>query len=394
MFTENSRERCLRIMNFEKCGWTMLWEFGYWAGTIKRWYKEGLPRRKGIPGHIADGVSVAGEGIASPEFDFPVDSDVHDYFGFDKGITKVPVNNWVFPPFEERIIQEDNETITVVDDMGVKKKDRKDHLSMPIYLDWPVKNRQDFETIKERFVPKLEGRVPNNWAELIREYRNRDYPLSLGGIPFGFFGSVRYLMGFVNLCVAYHEDPQLIKDILSFLTDFWIELWSQILPEIEVDFLNIWEDMCYKTGPLISPEMFREFMMLPYKKIINFVKDFGVKHIFVDSDGDVRKLIPAFIECGVTGIFPLEVNAGMDVISIRKEFPRLQMMGGLDKTAIAKGKEYIDKEVETKLSFMLRRGGYIPTTDHLVPPDVLWENYVYYRGRIKEMVKRLSNSCD
>ena len=41
----NTRGRFNRIMNFEPCDRTIIWEFGYWAGAIKRWYKEGMPEK-------------------------------------------------------------------------------------------------------------------------------------------------------------------------------------------------------------------------------------------------------------------------------------------------------------------------------------------------------------
>ena len=119
-------------------------------------------------------------------------------------------------------------------------------------------------------------------------------------------------------------------------------------------------------------------------------RDFGVRVIFVDTDGDCTSLIPLFLEGGVTGIYPFEPQAGMDIVKVRKQYPKLCMMGGLDKTSIAKGKGAIDRELERKLPFMLRYGGYVPCADHLIPPDVPWENFVYYRKRIEEFVERRS----
>jgi len=46
--TTSSREKFLETMHFGK-SIPPLWEFGYWAGTVRRWYKEGLPEIDGIP---------------------------------------------------------------------------------------------------------------------------------------------------------------------------------------------------------------------------------------------------------------------------------------------------------------------------------------------------------
>jgi uroporphyrinogen decarboxylase len=76
----------------------------------------------------------------------------------------------------------------------------------------------------------------------------------------------------------------------------------------------------------------------------------------------------------------------MDVVEVGKAYPRLQIMGGLDKTMVAAGRAAIDAELEAKLPYMLSRGGYIPHCDHLVPPDVSWESFRYFRQQVRHFV--------
>jgi len=307
--------------------------------------------------------------------------------GLDPGIKKLPVNYWIYPPFEKQILEEDEENVIYTDDFGIKKKERKDGQSIPTFLDWPVKQMKDLEKIKERFDPEDEGRFPAYWPDLLSEYAKRDYILAIGGLPFGFFGAPRYLMGLEHLCVAYYNNPILIQEMVSFLADFWINLWAKILEDVRVDFVLLWEDMCYKNGPLISPEHFRRFMLPGYKKLTSLFRDFGIKVTFVDTDGDCTKLIPLFIEGGVSGMLPFEVQAGMNIVKIRQQYPKLGIIGGLDKGKIAQGKRAIDEELETKLPFILKKGGYVPCADHLIPPDVPWQNFMYYRKRINDFVQ-------
>jgi hypothetical protein len=136
--------------------------------------------------------------------------------------------------------------------------------------------------------------------------------------------------------------------------------------------------------------MFRKFMLPFYQRLTDFLKDSGVKVILVDTDGDLSQLIPLFIEGGVTGIYPWEVNAGMDVVEVRKAYPRLQLLGGIDKTQLALGKEQIDRELARRVPALLPLGGYVPYVDHLVPPDISWENFVYYRERLADLVHAYS----
>jgi uroporphyrinogen decarboxylase len=94
-------------------------------------------------------------------------------------------------------------------------------------------------------------------------------------------------------------------------------------------------------------------------------------------------LIPLFTEAGINLMLPFEVQAGMDVREVRKQFPRLVIQGGLEKHALAISKEAIDAELEAKLPFMLNRRGYITSLDHVVPPDVPYSNWLYYLDRVR-----------
>ncbi|NLE44986.1 MAG: hypothetical protein GX620_09725 [Chloroflexi bacterium] len=386
----NTRERFLAVMDFEPCDRTLLWEWGYWGGTVSRWYGEGLPHEKGLREPVEYGGTLSGPGAAwrSGVLNVQEAVDVSAYFRFDRGRETVPLQNFIFPAFEDEVLEEDGDNIVIRNSMGVTVQQRRDNASVPQALAWPVHDRESWEQFKaERFQVMLDRRLPENWAQLVQEYRTRDYPLSIASGYCGFFGSLRELMGDVNLLLAYYDQPELVHEIASFLTEFWIEIYDAVLQDVEVDSAEFWEDMCFKTGPLISPSLFREFMMPYYKRLIGFLKDNGVRHLCVDTDGNCTKLIPLFLECGVTGMLPFEVQAGMDVVEVRKAFPQIQIYGGLDKAAVARGRAAIDCELEKKLPPLLAQGGYVPFIDHIVHPDISWENFCYYRQRLEEMVR-------
>ena len=122
-------------------------------------------------------------------------------------------------------------------------------------------------------------------------------------------------------------------------------------------------------------------------KVTSFFKDHGVDLIMVDSDGDVNKLIPLFIEGGVTAMYPFEANSNNDVAEVRKRYPKLAMQGGIAKASLAAGKDAIDKELEARVPVVLSNG-YIPHIDHAVPPDVSWENFCYYRTKLDKMLDK------
>lgn len=383
----NNRERFQAVMGFEPVDRTLLWEFGYWGGAIRRWYDEGLPRRTGIPSETgyAEGIGAELRGQTPGHY---LDRDVHDFLGFDHEIIRIPLNNYLCPAYEPEVLEDHGEWQVWRDDRGVVKRDRKDKGCLPDFVSWPVMDRNDWERLKaERLRPTLEGRLPDDWAQAVESYKGRDYPLAIGG-NVGFYGTPRYLLGDQRILTMFYDDPDLMRDIVDYLADFWVAIYDAVLTQTGgADLALIWEDMSYKSGPLISPAMFREFLMPAYKKLTALFRDHGIKVVLVDTDGNCWKLIPLMVEGGVTGLYPFEVNAGMNVVEVREKYPRLNIVGGIDKVAVAAGKAEIDRELEAKVPFMLPRGGYIPCIDHHVSADISWENFRYYRERLAAMIK-------
>jgi uroporphyrinogen decarboxylase len=120
----------------------------------------------------------------------------------------------------------------------------------------------------------------------------------------------------------------------------------------------------------------------------SFLKSKGVDIILLDTDGDCNELIPLFMEAGITGLYPMEASAGMDVLAARKKYPDLQILGGVPKSRLVYGKNEIDRFLEP-IAELLKSGGYIPHGDHLIPPDVSWEDFRYYRDKLNHLIDNL-----
>ena len=379
-------------MNFEPCKRTLKWELGYWGGTVKRWYSEGLPKKRGLSKDISNGDSVVGPGVAnaspSTTGEFPLyDFDVSSYFNFDESFYHFPYNYWIYPRFDRKVIKEDEKYVELIDTDGVTKRKLKDNTSMPLWLDFPVKNRKDWEKVREeRFnFGSINQRFQLDKNTLIKYVKNCAMPLGVLDAPVGFFGTLRYLIGEINLFFLYHDDPSLIKDICEHFCNLWIAMSEELTSVIDFDLGCFWEDMSGKQGSLISPSTFKEFMLPYYKRLIGFLKSKGIKLFLVDTDGDVSRLIPLFIESGVNMMYPFEQQAGNDLIKIKNDYPKFRMLGGFDKNSIYKGTENIDKELE-KMSYLISRGGYIPFCDHLVPPNCSWDNFKHYRNNLNRII--------
>jgi uroporphyrinogen decarboxylase len=150
------------------------------------------------------------------------------------------------------------------------------------------------------------------------------------------------------------------------------------------------EDICYNHGPLISPAMMREFLQPYHRELIERAKARQIdktRHVYVhiDTDGFAPPAIPVYQEIGTDAMSPFEVAAGCDVVEVGRQHPRLAIFGGIDKRVLAKGKAAIDAFVERVIPAMRARGGYIPTSDHGVPEEVPYEDYLHYRKRCVEL---------
>ena len=176
----------------------------------------------------------------------------------------------------------------------------------------------------------------------------------------GPFWWTRDLMGLKRTLVMLYKDPALLEEILDHYLEFHLKVLPRALTEVEVDYVVFNEDMAYKSGPMISPETFREYMSPVYYEICKLMRSYGVKVLMVDSDGNVEPLIPKLLKVGINSITPCEVATGMNVVKLRRRYPNLVMMGGLDKRKLAKGFMEIEEEVYRKVPLLVRTKGYFP----------------------------------
>ena len=353
-------ERFLACMHFETPDRPPLWEWGPWSSTLRRWQREEL-----------------GAGNRPEQFH---ECDAKLQCGVDF---------WMRPRYPEQILAEDAETVTSRSDRGVVMRKFKDpeRMSMPEHLEYPVQSRADWEALKKRYDPGDPHRFPPSWRERCEAWR-RNGPVLLfqGPRSPSLFGFVRELLGPERALYAFHDEPKLVHDMMEFSAEFALALLKRTLEDAPLSTVFFWEDMCYRGGPLISPAMFRQFMVPRYRKVTDFARSRGIDAIFVDSDGNVEELIPLWLEAGINGVYPLEVAAGMDVAALRKEYGRdLLMTGGIDKRVLARDRKAIDRELQARIPVAVE-GGYIPHLDHAIPHDVPYANFVYYWQKKKGML--------
>ena len=342
---------------------------GAWGETLERWRREGL----GPDEDPGEAIGLVG----------------------DEGVT-VPLNLNMYPLFDTEIISQDERYVTLVDEFGVTKRVLRsdfersrglktaagDMSSMSEWLDFPVRDLRSWKAVhEERFRPTREGRVLADWDEQRRRCRkdaetrwSQHFSFPFGGL----FSAVRELMGLEGAIFAMADDPDLVRTIASDLATFYLETFALVIPDVRLDQVTCFEDMCSNTAPLISPAMFREFFRPAYEKYIGGLKEMGVEQVFIDTDGDARLIIPELMACGFTGVSPCEIKAGMDPGALRAQYPTLCCGGGIDKVAVARGGHVLEREFARRFRTAWDRGRYAPSLDHSASPDITWANMRHF----------------
>jgi uroporphyrinogen-III decarboxylase len=140
---------------------------------------------------------------------------------------------------------------------------------------------------------------------------------------------------------------------------FMLNMIEQVSEICKPGFVTFSEDMTYNHGPMLSKQLFDEFIKPYYRKIMPLLKEKGIL-TFVDSDGQIEQIAPWFQEIGIDGMLPLERQAGVDVVALRRLYPEMRFIGGFDKTVMTHGEGAMRKEFERLLPVM-RQGGIIPS---------------------------------
>ena len=352
------RERFLAILDYEQPDEPLVMQWmGFSETTVGRWRGEGMPS----------------------------DASPREYFGLARA-RGLPVT--VFPyPVREDILLEQGDTYRIVlnnRDLKVRHDQNAPHFRK--FLDCPVKSREDWERYKVRINRGCEARY-DRLREHADDYRKSQQPVFLG---LRGCWEIRYFLGMEEALYMLYDQPEFITEMLDFWFGHQWEIIERACDYVVPDAVCIWEDLAYKNGPFVSPEMYKRFFGRYHRETAERLKAHGVRHFLVDNDGNIDQLLPLFLENGITGTFPLECQSGADPVKFRRLYGKtVQLIGGIDKRALIRGKEATAAEVDYKLSNLVADSGFLPGLDHAVPPEVPLETFQFYVDHLRESWKRL-----
>jgi uroporphyrinogen decarboxylase len=346
------RERFNSQMHYRPFDRCFNMEFGYWDENYQQW---DLFTENGITN----------------------EAEANEFFSFDKmgGVGGVV---WMNPPFEAKTIDETETTYIIINGDGLLAEVPKSgHSTIPHFMKATIKTPDDWARVKEERFRRDDPERKVDVAALQREHPpDRDYPLavSCGSM----IGRIRDMLTFQGLAFATYDYPDMVEDMVETACVLVEDFLDQVLAHIDFDLATGWEDICFKNGPIISVPFFNSVIVPRYARIAKKLRQHGIDLWWTDCDGDVRPLIPGFLEAGLNTMFPFEVNSsGHPGETLDKYGPELRIVGGFDKLVMIKGKQAIREYMES-LAPWVEKGGFIPHCDHRCPPDVTPENYLYY----------------
>jgi hypothetical protein len=324
-------ERFRAVMGFQPVDRLPIWEWAmWWDQTLARWRGEGLPERLG------DDVFA-----------------IHEFLGLD------PYKQFWFSTTEATIEAAQHHVEGCVSDMG------------------------SYLRLRPQIFPAHDAAIRGMAPWAARQAAGDAVVWITFEGPFWFS---RTLLGFERLMLAYYDQPDLIHCITTDLLQFNLRLLERIAAVCAPTFITIAEDMSYNHGPMISRQVFDDFVAPFYRVLTPRLKELDMA-VIVDTDGDVTRLVPWLQALGVDGVLPLERQAGVDGLALRRAYPTLRMIGHYDKMTMPCGEAAMRAEFE-RITPLVRSGGVVPSVDHQTPPGVSLEQYRVYLRLLREYAGR------
>jgi uroporphyrinogen decarboxylase len=369
-----SRERVLKALSFQEPDRIPIHD-SPWAATIERWWGEGLPKD------------------VAPE----------EFFGYEI----VSFGSDTTPMFPIRVLHENDEYIVETTEFGGVRRNHKDFSTTPEIIDYPCKSRADWERIKPRLTPgphrvDWEGKglniyeaeePPRPASDRVPWYRGLEgcrraradgkfvcYSAAIG------YDKIQSYVATERLLMAIIEEPEWVIDMYETDAELALAQYEVMVQGgFEFDGAFLYCDLGYRNGLLFSPKHFEQQLHPVFKRVFGYFNERNLP-VILHSCGNVKQLIPYFIEEGLRCLQPLEVKAGMDVVALKQEFGReLCFMGGIDVRAMADpNPTAIEEEIKRKIPVAMKGGGYIYHSDHSVPINVSFQQY----QRTLELVRR------
>ncbi len=253
---------------------------------------------------------------------------------------------------------------------------------------WPS-TEVELDRLRRRLDPRKPKRWPRDWGQQVAALRERDYPLMLR-VHRGFFLSMGVYQWdrFHELMILCTDAPDFVRTTMKLQGEFAAQMTKRVLQDVSVDAVIFSEPIGGNHGPLISPQMYEDFVLNSYRPVFDVLSNFEVEIIILRTYANARVLLPHAVEHGFNCLWACETDqTEMDFLDIRRQFGTdLRLIGGLDTDVLLQSQDAIRQEVERVVPPLLEEGGYVPLLDGRVREYIPYHKYRFYRELLQDIV--------
>jgi uroporphyrinogen decarboxylase len=197
----------------------------------------------------------------------------------------------------------------------------------------------------------------------------------LAQIGYVFMGAWQ-LMGFENYCLKLVDDPDLIQDVHDWLGSSQLAVLEILLQHDCVGTVWLPDDLCFNSGPVVSPRVYRKYVYPWYERIVERCHQAGIP-VGLHSDGDLNSILPDLVACGFDAIHPFEPPMN-DIVAVKRAWgDKVAVAGNIDlkETLCGGSPGDVEAEVRAKAAALAPGGGWLLGSSNSIPDFVPVENY-------------------
>jgi uroporphyrinogen decarboxylase len=187
-----------------------------------------------------------------------------------------------------------------------------------------------------------------------------------------------------DVLLALYDYPELVKHCLASVVECYMETLRLALRYLDFDFGLISEPIASRSGPIISPLMFRESVLPFQQAMVDFFHGHGIDTVIFRSIANVRPLLPSVAESGVDGLWINQIGGVIDYLELRRAFPDLLLVGGVDSGMLLRDEALITAGLHRVVPPLLAKGRYLPCLDDRPRENIPYNNYLHYRRVLRE----------